>query len=164
MAERLAAAASAGLDRDTGQERWETMLDAAAYSPVRAQVTPLGLPVEPNESLLAVVKKLASRLPQIAAAFGVEAPAPRRSRGRRPPPPPPPPPLADAGPEAVKAETDPKSESEAVEPEAVEAKPEPEAVEPEAVEAKPEPEAVEPEAVEAKPEPEAVEPDPTPDP
>jgi hypothetical protein len=147
MAERLAATASAGLDSDTGQDRWETVLDAAAYSPVRAQVIPAGLPTEPNESLLAVVRKLASRLPQIAIAFGVKVPAPRRSRGRRPsPPPPPPPPL----PEAV--ETPPDT----TEPEAVETPPD--TTEPAAVETPPD--TTEPEAVETPPdttEPEAVE-------
>jgi hypothetical protein len=100
MAERLASAASAGLDRDTGQERWETVLDAVAYSPVRAKVVPAGLPAEPSAQLLGVVRKLASRIPQIASEFGIEAPVPRRSRGRRPAPPPPPPPVgsdADAG-------------------------------------------------------------------
>ena len=97
MAERLAASASAGLDSETGQDRWETVLDAVAFSPVRTQVTPQGLPANPGDSLMATVKKLASRVPQIAAAFGVEAPAPRGPKGRRPkrPPPPPPPPAAE---------------------------------------------------------------------
>ena len=96
MAERLAAAASASLTSEITQERWGTVLDAVAFSPVRAQVVPEGLPEKPNEQLLATVTKLASRVPDIAASFGVSAPAKRKRGGRRggrsqaPVPPPPP--------------------------------------------------------------------------
>ncbi len=90
MAERLAASASASLTAEVTQDRWATVLDAVAYSPVRAQVVPEGLPAEPGEQLLAAVRKLASRIPAIAASFGVDAPAKRaKGRGRRTPPPPP---------------------------------------------------------------------------
>jgi hypothetical protein len=98
MAERLAVAASASLTSDITQERWATVLDAVAYSPVRSQVVPEGLPTNPNDQLLAAVRKVAGKVPAIAAAFGVEAPAPRRRGGRRTPPPPPAPaaPTAEA--------------------------------------------------------------------
>jgi hypothetical protein len=95
MAQRLAAAASASLTSEVTQDRWATVLDAIAFSPVRAQVVPEGLPASPNDQLLAAVRKLASKVPAIAASFGVTAPAPRKSRGRRTPPPPPPPPAVE---------------------------------------------------------------------
>jgi len=91
MAERLAALASGSLSPEISQDRWATVLDAVAYSPVRSAVKPGGCPEKVGEELLTVVKKLASRVPTIAAEFGVEAPAARkRGRGRRPAPPPPP--------------------------------------------------------------------------
>jgi len=91
MAERLATLASGSLTPDISQDRWGTVLDAVAYSPVRSSVTPQGSPEKVGEELLAVIKKLASRVPEIAAGFGIEAPAARkRGRGRRPTPPPPP--------------------------------------------------------------------------
>jgi hypothetical protein len=101
LATRLADETAKSLTPETGADRYATVLDALAYSPVRSQVTPQGIPAEPGDELLAAVRKLASRLPAIAALFGVEAPSsPARSgRGRprgkgkaTPPPPPPPPP------------------------------------------------------------------------
>jgi hypothetical protein len=89
LATRLVEAASESLTAETGQDRFATVLDALAYSPVRAQVTPKSIPAEPNEALLAAVRKVASRLPEIAKAFGIEAAAPK-SKGRAPRPPKPP--------------------------------------------------------------------------
>jgi len=101
MAERLAALASQSFTAEISQDRWATVLDAVAYSPVRASVKPLGRPEKVGDELLNAVKKLASRVPEIAAEFGIEAPAARkRGRGRRPTPPPPPP-VAAAAPEAA---------------------------------------------------------------
>jgi len=84
LATRLTEATNAALTADTGPDRFATVIDALAYSPVRQQVVPLGIPAEPGDALLAAIKKLASRVPQIAALFGVEAsPArPPRSKGR----------------------------------------------------------------------------------
>ncbi|HEY6532374.1 MAG TPA: hypothetical protein VIY72_08730 [Acidimicrobiales bacterium] len=114
LAARLADETAKALTPDTGADRYATVLDALAYSPVRGQVTPQGIPAEPSDELLAAVRKLASRVPTIAALFGVEAPAtPARSgRGRpkgkgkgpgRVPPPgaPPAAPAADAAAPAV---------------------------------------------------------------
>ncbi len=99
LGSRLAEAAAASLTGDTGTERYATVLDALAHSPIRAQVTAQGVPDPPGDDLLAAVRKLASRLPQIAAQFGIEAPptGARSPKGRprpkgkgRPVPPPPP--------------------------------------------------------------------------
>ncbi len=85
LATRLTEATNVALTAETGTERYATVLDALAYSPVRQAVVPQGVPAEPGEALLAAVRKLAGRVPQIAALFGIE-PAPAkgtRSRGAR---------------------------------------------------------------------------------
>lgn len=88
LSTKLAEAAAASLTPETGQDRFATVLDALAFSPVRTQVTPVGIPAEPTPELLAAVKKVAARLPQIAALFGIEATAPSKARtGAKPRPP-----------------------------------------------------------------------------
>ncbi len=88
LAAKLTEATVASLTPETGQDRYATVLDALAFSPVRTQVTPLGIPAEPSPELLAAVKKVAARLPQIASLFGIEAAAPSKSRaGAKPRPP-----------------------------------------------------------------------------
>ena len=82
--DNLAAAAEASLTSDTGQDRWATVLDAVALSPVHQRVTPAGLPIEPTEQLLDVVKRVSMSVPSIAASFGVEPTPPRRGRRSRP--------------------------------------------------------------------------------
>jgi hypothetical protein len=88
LATRLTESATAALTTDVAQDRWAALLDALSFSPVRRQVQPAEIPAQPNEELLTVVRKVASRLPELAARFGVTAPAetPRapggRSRGR----------------------------------------------------------------------------------
>lgn len=81
--DRLAAMAEAGLTAETGQDRWATVLDAVALSPVHQRVTPQGLPAEPGEPLLDVVKRVSMSVPSIAKAFGIEPTKPPRSRGSR---------------------------------------------------------------------------------
>ena len=104
---RLAEGACASLTADAPAERWAAVLDATAFSPVRLAVKPHSLPEKPSDELVASVKKLASRLPQVAAAFGIEVSDAPRSRAsskpkpvppppRIPPPPPPRPPTASA--------------------------------------------------------------------
>ena len=95
LATRLAEETAKSLTAETGSDRYATVLDALAYSPVRGQVVPEGIPAEPTDELLAALKKLASRLPKIAALFGIEAPAapgqgPRPTQGQGPGPPSPP--------------------------------------------------------------------------
>jgi hypothetical protein len=87
MAERLANMAAEDLNPTTNQQRWSTVVDSVALSPVRTQVIPLGAPEKPSDDLLATVRRLADRVPQIAALFGIE-PQPPSPRRRRPPPPP----------------------------------------------------------------------------
>ena len=92
MAARLAEATAASLTSEVTQDRWATVLDALAFSPVRLNVVPESLPAVPSDELLKEVARLATQIPQIAAVFGVE-PAPS---GKRPRPRPPRPPKAAA--------------------------------------------------------------------
>jgi hypothetical protein len=159
LSTRLADAAGTALGPEITQDRWATVLDAISYSPVRQHVTPAAIPSEPSDELLAAVRKLASRTPEIAARFGitpVETTAPgRRKRGRGgkggavPPPPPRGPAEAQASPPAPPVETAAVPSPQA--PADAETQPEPEA-QPEGP-AVPEA-AAEPEAA-AQPEPEA---------
>ena len=94
MAERLADLAAADLNPTANQQRWSTVMDSVALSPVRTHVVPVGAPEKPSDDLLATVRRLADRVPQIAVLFGVE-PQPRSRGPRRPPPPPPAPDAAE---------------------------------------------------------------------
>jgi hypothetical protein len=94
---RLTDAASASLTAEAAPDRWGVVLEAVAFSPVRLAVAPSSRPEQPSEELLSNVQKFAGRVPQVAAAFGVEpaAPeprkrAPRKSAPRKAVPPPPP--------------------------------------------------------------------------
>jgi hypothetical protein len=82
LAARLSAAASEALAADVPADRWATVLDAVAYSPVRRLVQPAGAPTEPSDDLKATAAKHASRVPAAAALFGIEAPAEPRARSR----------------------------------------------------------------------------------
>ena len=86
---RLADAASASMTSDTAADRWATVLDAVAYSPVRQQVKPQGIPAKVTDELRATVKKLSKRAPHIAALFEEpSAPAPAAATPAPIPPPP----------------------------------------------------------------------------
>ena len=104
LSAKLTEAASASLTPETGQDRYATVLDALAFSPVRTQVTPVGIPAEPTPELLAAVKKVAARLPQIAALFGIEATAPTKSKSTPKPRPPKPSLTEEAAPVAAATE------------------------------------------------------------
>lgn len=82
LASRLAEAAGASLSADSGPQRWGTVLDAVAFSPVRQQVTPAGVPERPNDELRETVRRLSTRVPEIAALFGIEPTEPPRKRRR----------------------------------------------------------------------------------
>ncbi len=86
LADRLVEAASAGLTAEITQDRWGTLVDAVAFSPVRLSVRPAGVPTTPSDELKATIERLGSRVPQIAALFGItpaEAKPGRRPAGAR---------------------------------------------------------------------------------
>jgi len=87
LLERLAHAASEGLTAETGQDRWGTLLEAVAMSPVHERVVPTGLPDSPSEELLELVRRVSMRVPAIAASLGIDpTPPPANRRRRRPSP------------------------------------------------------------------------------
>ncbi|MEM7274883.1 MAG: hypothetical protein AAF547_17500 [Actinomycetota bacterium] len=86
VAAKLSQQASEALAPDVMQDRWATVLDALAFSPVRGAVTPVGIPAEPKEELLAEVRRLSDRIPAIAGLFGIDpAQVPKSAKRRRPP-------------------------------------------------------------------------------
>jgi hypothetical protein len=89
LAAKLAEAAGAALTPDITPDRWATVLDAVASSPVRRTVKPVGLPAEPGDALLQAAKQASGRVPALAAMLGIDMPPPPGpARGARPPRPP----------------------------------------------------------------------------
>jgi hypothetical protein len=113
LAAKLVESAVAAFSPDVTPERWATVLDAVAYSPVRAQVTPASYPESPSDEVLATVRKLAGRVPHIAAHFGIEpSRSGGRGRGRSGGATPPPPPAPEAvGPTDESPEVAPETEA-----------------------------------------------------
>lgn len=94
LAARLSDVASEAMSPESSRERWMTLLEAVAASPVRRLVKPTGLPPDPGDELLAAAKAAAGRIPALAPLLGIEMPPPPRAP-RRPPPRPPRPREAD---------------------------------------------------------------------
>ncbi|MEA3183908.1 MAG: hypothetical protein QOJ74_385, partial [Ilumatobacteraceae bacterium] len=90
LAAKLATATTGNLTADAFADRWVAVLEAAAFSPVRAQVQPTTKPTQVNDELLATVKRVGPLLPQIAALFDIPvtqgATAPKPLRPTRPVP------------------------------------------------------------------------------
>lgn len=92
VANRLVDAAGAAMTSDTPPQRWATVLDALAYSPIRRRVVPESLPARLDPDVRSTLARLANRLPEMAHIFDV-APEEasdeaatgdrRRGRGRR---------------------------------------------------------------------------------
>jgi hypothetical protein len=82
---QLVEATSAALTSETGPQRWATVLDALAFSPIRRRVVPASLPDKLGAELRGIIARLGTRLPEIAHIFDItpeDAPSrpPRRSR------------------------------------------------------------------------------------
>lgn len=75
LARKLGEAATAGLTADDSSDRWAAVMEAAAFSPVRALVTPATPPATITDDLRKTALRLGPLLPQIAALLGVEVPA-----------------------------------------------------------------------------------------
>lgn len=90
IAQELTSQANAALGTGASQHRIAVVLEAVAYSPVRPYVVLPAIPDQPTEELLEAVRKVASRLPEVATALGIDPTEasqrkqPRRGRGRRP--------------------------------------------------------------------------------
>jgi len=72
VAALLAEATTANLTADALPDRWVAVLEAAAFSPVRAQVTPTVAPAQVSDELTATVRRLGPLLPQVATLLGIE--------------------------------------------------------------------------------------------
>ena len=84
IAQELTSQANAALGTGASQQRIAVVLEAVAYSPVRPYVVLPAIPAEPTDELLEAVRKVASRLPEVAAALGIDpAEARPRSQSRR---------------------------------------------------------------------------------
>lgn len=75
ISQRLADSTNATLTPMETSERWIAVLEAAAFSPIRHLITPMGLPPTVSDELRATVTRLAPAIPQIAALFGIEVAA-----------------------------------------------------------------------------------------
>ena len=69
---QIAKATTESLASDAGADRWIAVLEALAFSPIRAQVKPAAAPVATTDALRETIKRLSPLLPQIAALFGIE--------------------------------------------------------------------------------------------
>ncbi len=88
LATQLVDATVLGLTVDAPAERWITLLEAAAFSPVHGKVLPPAIPAVVSEDLLKTIVRLGPLMPQLAALFGVavdpKARAPRPLQQPRP--------------------------------------------------------------------------------
>lgn len=71
LATELVDATVAGMTVDAPSERWITLLEAAAFSPVHGKVLPPAVPTVISEDLLKTITRLGPLMPQLAALFGV---------------------------------------------------------------------------------------------
>jgi hypothetical protein len=76
LVERLAGAASAAMAGTTPVERWLALLEAAVSSPIRRQIHPEGLPVDPSGEVLHSARLAAGSLPALAPMLGLSMPPP----------------------------------------------------------------------------------------
>ncbi len=88
LLERLEIAASESLTAETNGDRWRTLLDAIANSPVHGRVSPSSVPKSPNKQLLSLVTRLSKRIPRIAAEFDLKTSTSLTSKGQPKHPPP----------------------------------------------------------------------------
>ena len=86
LGQQLAKATADSLSNEASSDRWIAILEALAFSPIRAAVKPLGAPQATTDTLRQTVKRLAPLVPQIAALFAIEVkPGAQTPRPLRPP-------------------------------------------------------------------------------
>ena len=84
IAQELTSQANAALGTGASQQRIAVVLEAVAYSPVRPYVVLPAIPAEPTDELLEAVRKVASHLPEVATALGIDPTEARpRNQSRR---------------------------------------------------------------------------------
>ena len=72
LAEPLAALTVVAMNSETPADRWASVLDALAFSPIRNAVKPDFFPTSTDEQFLDVVRSVADRVPEIAAHYGIK--------------------------------------------------------------------------------------------
>ncbi|HEX6785761.1 MAG TPA: hypothetical protein VF076_01075, partial [Acidimicrobiales bacterium] len=109
LGNRLTEATTAALTPDAASDRWAAVVEALAFSPVHAVVTPAAPPDAVSDELRAMVKSVAGAVPQIAPLLGIEAPPPgsRPARAPRLPRRPPKPKPASSAPRGGRAAAEP---------------------------------------------------------
>ncbi|MBT8240723.1 MAG: hypothetical protein KJN63_05805, partial [Acidimicrobiia bacterium] len=73
IAEPLAAQTVAALGAETFPDRWASVVDALAFSPIRSAVTPAHYPDNLDEHSLDVIRAVSDRVPEIAAHYGIKS-------------------------------------------------------------------------------------------
>ena len=69
----LTEATNNALSAEVTQSRWGTIAEAAAFSPVHDRVIPVGVPKDPNEELLKIIRRISSKAPSIVNKFDTSA-------------------------------------------------------------------------------------------
>lgn len=88
LAVRMSDAAGEAMAPDTSAERWTTLLEAVADSPIRRMVKPRGLPRDPADSVVDAARQASGRVPALATMLGIgmpPPPGPPRPHSPRPP-------------------------------------------------------------------------------
>ena len=83
IAEILTTQANEALGGDVSQQRLGIVLEAVAFSPIRPYVALAHVPAEPGKELVETIKKIASRIPEIALRFGIEPKSKGGGKGRK---------------------------------------------------------------------------------
>jgi hypothetical protein len=83
LATRLAEAASTAMSADAPPELWAAVMEAAADSPLRRNVTPTGLPAGATPELRKSAHQMSGRIPGLAKLLGVTIPPPPRPAAQR---------------------------------------------------------------------------------
>lgn len=73
---RLAELAGQAMTEETAPERWLSLLEAAAESPVRRQVKPVGIPKDTTGEVERQARRTAGRIPSLARLLGMPIPPP----------------------------------------------------------------------------------------
>lgn len=83
LADGLIKMTNEALSADVSSDRWIRILDALAFSPIRARVVPVSLPTKPAPSLTEAIAQMGSRLPEMAHIFGIDPESASQRRKRR---------------------------------------------------------------------------------
>jgi hypothetical protein len=81
LSQRLADAAGRAMSPDTSSDRWASLLEAVAASPIRRNAQPVGLPADAPAELRRAAHQQSGSIPALAKLLGVTIPPPPRPAG-----------------------------------------------------------------------------------